>query len=64
MSKQIVIGFLFSTLLLVAFEYVFLTEIYAGKRPLILVAGVGGILLAALFFIIFFIKFRRASDDN
>ena len=64
MPKQIVIGFLFSTLLLVVFEYLFLSEMYAGKRPLILVVGIGGILLSALFFIIFFIKFRRASDDN
>ena len=64
MSKQIIIGFLFSTLLLVGFEYLFLSEIYAGKRPLILIAGIGGIMLAALFFIIFFVKFRRASDDN
>jgi len=64
MSKQIIIGFLFSTLLLVGFEYLFLSEMYAAKRPLILVAGIGGIMLAGLSFIIFFIKFRRASDDN
>ena len=64
MSKQIIIGFLFSTLLLVGFEYLFLSEMYAAQRPLILIAGIGGIMLAALFFIIFFIKFRRASDDN
>ncbi|MGV3657414.1 MAG: hypothetical protein ACO1NX_05650 [Chitinophagaceae bacterium] len=64
MPKQIVIGFLFSTLLLVVFEYLFLSEMYAAKRPLMLGVGIGGILLSALFFIFFFIKFRRASDDN
>ena len=64
MSKQIIIGFLFSTLLLVAFEYLFLTEVYTAQRPLFLMVGIAGILAAALSFIIFFIKFRRASDDN
>lgn len=64
MSKQIIIGFLFSTLLLVAFEYLLLTEVYAAQRPLFLGLGIAGILLAAASFIVFFIKFRRASDDN
>ena len=64
MPKQIIIGFLISTLLLVVFEYMFLNEMYAAKRPLFMIMGIAGILLAAVFFIIFFIKYRKATDDN
>lgn len=53
-----------ATLLLVGFEYVFLNEMYSLQRPYIMLIGIGGILLSACCFIIFFIKFRRASDDN
>ena len=64
MTKQIAIGFFLSTLLLAGFEYLFLTELYAAKRPLLLMFSLGGILLAGGFFLIFFIKYRKATDDN
>lgn len=65
MSKKVVIGFLCSTLLLVLFEYLLLSEVYATeKRPLLLLAGIAGIVLSAVFFLIFFIKYRKATDDN
>lgn len=64
MSKKVIIGFLCSTLLLVIFEYLLLSEMYAEKRPVLMILGIGGILLSAVFFLIFFIKYRKATDDN
>ena len=64
MSKKIIIGFLCSTLLLVIFEYLFLSEMYSEKRPLLMIFAIAGILLSAVFFLIFFIKYRKATDDN
>jgi hypothetical protein len=64
MSKKIIIGFLCSTLLLVAFEYIFLNEMYAAKRPMLMLIGLAGIALSAVFFVFFFIKYRKATDDN
>lgn len=64
MSKKIIIGFICSTLLLVLFEYIFLSEMYAAKRPVLMIAGIAGIALSAVFFLIFFIKYRKATEDN
>ncbi len=64
MPKQTIIGFLIATLLLVVFEYIFLSEMYAAQRPLYMIIGIAGILLSAVFFLIFFIKYRKATDDN
>jgi hypothetical protein len=64
MSRKIIIGFLCSTLLLVAFEYIFLSEMYAAQRPMLMIIGIAGIALSAVFFLIFFIKYRKATDDN
>jgi uncharacterized membrane protein YuzA (DUF378 family) len=64
MKKRLTIGFLFSTLLLVVFEYILLNEVYAAKRPSFIIVGIAGIVLAAVFFIFFFIKYRKAPDES
>lgn len=64
MTKRFIIGFFLSTLLLVAFEYIFLKEAFSGKRTLIIIVSVLGILLASFFFYLFFTKYRKGSKDS
>jgi heme/copper-type cytochrome/quinol oxidase subunit 4 len=64
MTKKYTIGFLLSTLLLVVFEYIFLEEIYSGKRTLVLIVSLLGVLLASLFFFLFFTKYRKSVKDS
>ena len=59
-----IIGFTFSTILLVVFEYLLLQELYSQKRAAIMLAGIGGIVGAAAFFIFFFIRYRRTLDQS
>lgn len=64
MNRKMIIGFTFSTILLVVFEYLLLQELYSQKRTGIMLAGIGGILGAASFFIFFFIRYRRTLDQS
>jgi ABC-type enterochelin transport system permease subunit len=64
MTKKYTIKFLFSTLLLVTFEYLFLQEIFSSKRTVVLVVSLLGIILASLFFFLFFTKFQKSTKDS
>lgn len=63
MTRYITIGFLLSALFLAASEYIFLKELFAHKRALVLGLGIVGVVLACLFFVIFYNKYRKTSDD-
>jgi heme/copper-type cytochrome/quinol oxidase subunit 4 len=64
MTKKYTIGFLLCTLLLVVFEYVFLQEVFSGKRTLVLLVSLLGVLLASLFSFLFFTKYRKSVKDS
>jgi heme/copper-type cytochrome/quinol oxidase subunit 4 len=64
MPRKYTIGFLLSTLLLVVFEYVFLQEMFSGKRTLVLIVSLLGVLLASVFFVLFFAKYRKSVKDS
>lgn len=64
MTKRFTIGFLLSTIFLVAFEYLFLNELFSGKRTLVIVVSLLGVLLASVFFALFFKKYRKADQDS
>jgi hypothetical protein len=64
MTKRLTIGFLLATLLLVGFEYLFLHELYSSKRTALIITGIVGIVIASALFILFFIKYRKASDES
>lgn len=64
MTKKTTIGFLFATVLLVGFEYIILQELYAHRRAPIIITGVAGVAVAAAFFIFFFSRYRKPSDES
>lgn len=64
MIKRITIGFLLSILILVVSEYILLKEVYSNKQPFIILFSVMGIILGSAFFIFFFNKYRKASDES
>ncbi|HUQ97691.1 MAG TPA: hypothetical protein VM010_08495 [Chitinophagaceae bacterium] len=64
MLKKYTIPFTLATLLLVVFETIFLQELFSGKRTLILVVSLLAVLLASLFFALFYSKYRKAIKDS
>lgn len=64
MNKKMIIGFTFSTIFLVVFEYLLLQELYSQKRTGMMLAGIMGIVGAAAFFVFFFIQYRRKLDQS
>jgi len=64
MMKKLTIGFLLSTLLLVASEYLFLKQIFSQKRVFLLALSLSGIALAAFFFFLFFMRYHRLLKDS
>jgi hypothetical protein len=64
MTLKLIIGFLLSTLLLVASEYIFLEEFFSAKRPVVLAACLVGIAGAAMCFIYFFNRYHNALKES
>jgi drug/metabolite transporter (DMT)-like permease len=64
MIKRLTIGFLFTTLLLVVSEYVFLREVFSGKRTVVIAAGLVGIAIASFFFLRFFVRYHKVLKDS
>jgi len=64
MWEKFTIQFVLATLLLVICEYIFLQEIVSGKRTLVVIVSLLGILLASYFFFLFFTKYHKAIKDS
>jgi hypothetical protein len=64
MMKKLITGFLLSTALLVASEYIFLQEIFSQKRVLLLASSLSGIALAGFFFFLCFMRYHKLLKDS
>lgn len=63
MAKKTIIKFLLSTILLMVSEYFLLQELFSYRRISVIMGSATGFIIAALFFIFFFSKYRKASKD-
>lgn len=64
MNAKLIIGFLFSLVMLVVCEYIFLQEMFSSKRTLVSIVSLLGVLVGGLFFFLFFSKYNKASKDS
>jgi hypothetical protein len=61
MSKKFIIAFLFCILAFIVSEYFLLQEIYADKRPPVLIIAITGILVSLITFLILYKKYRKVA---